>query len=82
MIANKPKLLLVDDETAITDRLTPFLSRSGFEIQVAADGMAALEKTTSFAPDLIVLDVLIPRIDGREVLRRLRDEGNWTPIIL
>jgi DNA-binding response OmpR family regulator len=82
VIANKPKLLLVDDETAITDRLTPFLSRSGFEIQVAADGMAALEKTTSFAPDLIVLDVLIPRIDGREVLRRLRDEGNWTPIIL
>jgi DNA-binding response OmpR family regulator len=82
MMANKPKLLLVDDETAITDRLVPFLSRSGFEVQVAADGMAAFEKITSFAPDLIVLDVLMPRLDGREFLQRLRDTGNWTPIIL
>ena len=81
-MANKPKLLLVDDETAITDRLAPFLSRSGFEIQVAADGVAALDKTSCFAPDLIILDVLMPRLDGREVLRRLRDSGNWTPIIL
>ena len=82
VMANKSKLLLVDDESAITDRLAPFLSRSGFEVRVAANGMAALDKISSFAPDLIVLDVLMPRLDGREVLRRLRDGGNWTPIIL
>ena len=81
-MANTPKLLLVDDEKAITDRLAPFLTRSGFEVQVVADGMAALDKIASFAPDLIVLDVLMPKLDGREVLRRLRDAGNWTPIIL
>jgi DNA-binding response OmpR family regulator len=81
-MVNKPKLLLVDDETAITDRLAPFLSRSGFEVQVAADGMLAFDKIASFAPDMIVLDVLMPNLDGREVLRRLRDAGNWTPIIL
>ena len=81
-MSEKPKLLLVDDETAITDRLAPFLSRSGFEVQVCADGSAALDKIISFAPDMIILDVLMPRLDGREVLRRLRDSGNWTPIIL
>lgn len=79
---SKPKLLLVDDETAITDRLAPFLSRSGFEVQVAAEGKIALEKICSFAPDLVVLDVLMPRLNGREVLRQLRDKGDWTPIIL
>ncbi len=78
----KPKLLLVDDETAITDRLAPFLSRAGFEVRVAADGEAALDEILSDSPDLIVLDVLMPRLDGREVLRRLRDTGDWTPIIL
>ena len=78
----KPKLLLVDDEIAITDRLAPFLSRAGFEVRVAADGEAALQETISYAPDLIVLDVLMPRLNGREVLRQLRQKGDWTPIIL
>lgn len=78
----KVKLLLVDDETAITDRLAPFLSRAGFEVKVAADGEEALREIGSFAPDLIVLDVLMPRLDGREVLRRLRQKGDWTPVIL
>jgi DNA-binding response OmpR family regulator len=82
VMTNKPKLLLVDDEAAITDRLVPFLSRSGFEVRVASNGIAALEKNTSFAPDLIILDVLMPRLDGREVLRQLREGGNWIPIIL
>jgi DNA-binding response OmpR family regulator len=78
----KPRLLLVDDETAITDRLAPFLSRAGFDVEVAADGEDALKTVASHAPDLIVLDVLMPRIDGREVLRLLRQEGDWTPVIL
>jgi DNA-binding response OmpR family regulator len=78
----KSKLLLVDDEQAITDRLAPFLSRAGFEVKVAADGEAALREIVSFSPDLIILDVLMPRLDGREVLRQLRQKGDWTPIIL
>jgi DNA-binding response OmpR family regulator len=79
---SKPKLLLVDDEQAITDRLAPFLSRAGFEVKVAADGEAALQQVIAYTPDLIVLDVLMPRLDGREVLRRLRRQGDWTPVIL
>lgn len=78
----KQKLLLVDDETAITDRLSPFLSRAGFEVKVVADGEAALREIVTYTPDLIVLDVLMPQLDGREVLRQLRQKGDWTPIIL
>jgi DNA-binding response OmpR family regulator len=78
----RPKLLLVDDETAITDRLAPFLSRSGFDVKVAVDGEAALKEIIAYSPDLVILDVLMPRIDGCEVLRQLRGQGDWTPIIL
>ena len=78
----KQKLLLVDDETAITDRLSPFLSRAGFDVKVLSDGEAALRETISFAPDLIILDVLMPKLDGREMLRQLRQKGDWTPVIL
>jgi DNA-binding response OmpR family regulator len=79
---SKPSILLVDDESAITDNLAPFLGRSGFSVAVAANGEQALEKVASEKPDLLVLDVLMPRLDGREVLRQLRQAGNWTPIIL
>jgi DNA-binding response OmpR family regulator len=78
----KPKILLVDDEQAITANLAPFLERSGFVVAVAADGEEALRQVASFGPDLIVLDILMPRVDGREVLRRLRQADNWTPVIL
>ena len=81
-MTDRPKLLLVDDETAITANLTPLLERSGFRVVVAADGVEALAKMESFGPNLIVLDVLMPNMDGREVLRRLRRADNWTPIIL
>jgi DNA-binding response OmpR family regulator len=77
-----PKILLVDDEVAITDNLAPFLERAGFTVAVASDGVAALDQVASFIPDLVVLDVLMPKLNGREVLRRLRQAGNWTPIIL
>ena len=78
----KPSILLVDDETAITDNLAPFLSRSGFSVTVACNGEEALQQVSVSQPDLLVLDVLMPRLDGREVLRHLRQSGNWTPIIL
>lgn len=78
----KPKVLLVDDEQAITSNLAPFLERAGFDLAVAADGVEALLQASSFGPDLVVLDVLMPKLDGREVLRRLRQAGDWTPVIL
>jgi len=81
-MTGKSKVLLVDDEQAITSNLAPFLERSGFSLAVAADGEEALRQVSSFSPDLIVLDVLMPRMDGREVLRRLRKAGDWRPIIL
>jgi len=79
---NKPHILLVDDESAITANLAPFLQRAGFEVRIATDGEAALEQLAAERADLIVLDVLMPRLDGREMLRRLRAENNWTPVVL
>jgi DNA-binding response OmpR family regulator len=81
-MATRSKILLVDDEQAITTNLAPFLERSGFVVAVAADGEEALRQVASFGPDLIVLDILMPKVDGREALRRLRQAGNWTPVIL
>ena len=78
----KPRILLVDDETAITSTLAPFLERAGFMLDVADNGETALLRVASFAPDLIILDVLMPKLDGREVCRQLRAAGNWTPIIM
>jgi DNA-binding response OmpR family regulator len=76
------RILLVDDESAITANLAPFLERAGFQAAAADDGETALRLVQDFHPDLIVLDVLMPRLDGREVLRRIRQSGNWTPVIL
>jgi DNA-binding response OmpR family regulator len=81
-MTKKAKVLLVDDETAITNNLAPFLERAGFVVSVAGNGEEALHKTASFHPELIILDVLMPRLDGREVLRRLRASGSWIPVIL
>lgn len=82
MLDKRIHVLLVDDEKAITENLGPFLERSGFKVTIAAHGEDALGKTALHKPDLIVLDVLMPVLDGREVLRTLRRQGNWTPIIL
>jgi DNA-binding response OmpR family regulator len=75
-------LLLADDDPTITNGLVPFFERAGFHVLTATNGADALEKAQSHHPDLIVLDVLMPRMDGREVLRRLRRAGLQTPTIL
>lgn len=79
---HKPLILLVDDESAITENLAPFLERSGFNVLVASNGGEAIKLVEAQNPDLIVLDVLMPVMDGREVLRQLRKADNWLPIIL
>ena len=75
-------ILLVDDESAITDNLAPFLQRAGFEVSVASNGEEALTAIGSNSLDLIVSDVLMPKMDGRELLRSLRQDNNWIPVIL
>ena len=80
--AARPVVVLVDDDEAITSNLAPFLERAGFSVHVAADGEAALHLVERLDPDGCVLDVLLPRLDGREVLRRLRADGRWLPVVL
>ncbi len=77
-----PSILLVDDEKAIIENLAPFLRRSGFSLSIASNGEEALKQTESVHPDLIITDVLMPLMDGRELLRHLRQAGDWTPVIL
>ena len=78
----KQKILLVDDEPAITNNLAPFLERSGFLVLTALNGVEALQRVSRDKPDLLVMDVLMPKMDGREALRQLRHSGNWIPILL
>jgi DNA-binding response OmpR family regulator len=79
---SRPVVILADDDDAITSNLAPFLERSGFAVHVASDGVAALDLVERLDPDGCVLDVLMPRADGREVLRRLRSAGRWLPVVL
>lgn len=76
------KILLVDDEESIIATLKTFLELSGFDVATARNGLEAFDRMTQSRPDLIVLDVLMPQLDGRETLRRLRGCGDWTPVIL
>lgn len=82
MSEQKTKILLVDDEESILSTLKTFLDLSGFAVMTARNGGEALDRVTQHRPDLIVLDVLMPQLDGRETLRRLRRQGDWTPVIL
>jgi len=81
-VTGRPTVLLVDDEEAITAALAPFLERSGFEVRVAEDGQAALETLDLWHADVVVSDVMMPRVDGRELVRRLRTRDDWTPVVL
>lgn len=80
--ARQPTLLLVDDDPMIVESLGPLLERSGFHMLVASNGEEALSKAQSHRPDVIVMDVLMPRMNGREVIRRMRKSNIWIPTIL
>ncbi|MBU6311586.1 MAG: response regulator transcription factor [Actinomycetales bacterium] len=74
-------MLVVEDEAAIADVLRLYLSRDGFRVAVETTGPAALEAARRLRPAAIVLDVGLPGMDGTEVCRRLRADGDWTPIL-
>ena len=75
-------VLVVDDEKNIVDILSFNLVREGFEVVTAYDGEAALEQYARHHPDLILLDIMLPLLDGFEVCRRIRTSDNTTPIIM
>ena len=75
------KILVVDDEPPIVDMLTYNLERANYEVIIARDGEAALTKALQEQPDLIILDLMLPRLDGLEVCRALRRECD-VPIIM
>lgn len=74
-------ILVVDDEQSISEVVSLYLTRSGYEVKVVNDGKAAIQFLTQHKPELVVLDLMLPGIDGWEITRRLRAEGN-TPIIM
>lgn len=76
-----PKILVVDDDAHIRSVLCFALGRDGFATVEAADGVAALAAIARDAPDLVLLDVMMPELDGTEVCRRLRAAGNAVPVI-
>jgi len=78
---NPARLLVVDDEDALVEMLRDALRFAGYEVHVARRGFEALKAATDLDPDLIILDVNLPDIDGFEICRRLRAEGSQVPVV-
>jgi len=76
------KILVIDDEPTIVNLVTAYLKPEGYEVYTAEDGLKGLKAARAFKPDLIVLDVMLPGIDGIEVLTRLRRESDVYVILL
>jgi two-component system response regulator MprA len=76
------RILVVDDEPAVLDAVDRALRLEGYETELAADGQEALDSLAAGAPDALVLDLLMPRVDGLEVCRRLRAAGDRTPVLV
>ena len=78
---DKKKILIVDDDNNIAELISLYLTKECFQCEIANDGESALTKYASFSPDLILLDLMLPGIDGYEVCREIR-KSNITPIIM
>ena len=76
-----PKILLVDDDRFITGPLTDSLEQNGYQVSIAANGKRGLELAASTQPDLVVLDIMMPEVDGWSVCRQLRERSN-VPILM
>lgn len=71
---SKPRLLIVDDEPAIADILVYNFARENFEVATASEGRAALQRASTFSPDVVILDLMLPIMDGLQVCRQLRSD--------
>ncbi|WP_086820097.1 response regulator transcription factor [Allokutzneria sp. NRRL B-24872] len=76
------RILVVDDDRAVRDSLRRSLQFNGYQVEMASDGVQALEQLGASRPDAMVLDVMMPRLDGLEVCRRLRSTGDDLPILV
>jgi DNA-binding response OmpR family regulator len=76
------RALVVEDEVGLADTLRRGLSANGFAVQVVHNGEDAIWAATENAFDVMVLDIMLPKVNGYQVVERLREQGNWTPILM
>lgn len=76
-----PLILIVEDEPPIADVLRLYLDRAGYSVAVESDGVHGLAAMRERRPDAVILDVGLPGIDGTEICRRMRADGDWTPVL-
>jgi two-component system response regulator MprA len=81
-MAEQPRILVVDDEPAVQSALSRALTLEKYDVSQAADGHEALEQLSAAAYEAVILDIALPRIDGLEVCRRLRQGGDRTPVLM
>lgn len=84
MSEDKKTILLVEDDAFVSDIYQTKLGQSGYEVQVAENGLEAMKFAGKKAPDLVLLDIVMPYMDGIEVLRKLKEKEEWKsiPVIL
>ncbi|MFM1965469.1 MAG: hypothetical protein RL134_1194 [Actinomycetota bacterium] len=77
----RPLILVVEDEAPIADVLRLYLDRAGYDVAVESDGPRGLAAVRDRRPDAVILDVGLPGMDGTEICRRMRADGDWTPVL-
>lgn len=80
--SSRGSVLVVDDEPTVAEVLSRYLQRAGYATEIASDGETAMNAATALHPDLVVLDVKLPRIDGLEMMRQLRSEDHVSPAVI
>lgn len=83
-MGEKKKILIADDEASLTEAMASYFSELGFEAAVASDGIEAVEKAKALKPNIILLDIFMPHLDGIEALRRLKEdpETSGIPVVM
>jgi DNA-binding response OmpR family regulator len=81
-MSGRPRVLVVEDDADIAGVLRRFLDKEGYDVRIARDGEVALDEAGHFEPDAVVLDLGLPKLDGVEVCRRLREDGDMPILIL
>ena len=81
-MAEQQTVLLVEDEPSFVEALVVGLKREGFRVEVAYDGAEALDKFAAVRPDIVLLDLMLPKVSGIDVCRTIRAGGSMTPVIM